>query len=141
MDKNIELYPDDFSTLARGRGYLLWLMAAPTAPSYEVWSPTGDFEITLPEAGWTWIGQPFDHDTLLSTCTIRNNATGVTRTAMEDSAAVDPWVNWSFPWWDSAADSWDMLSLPGPGNMSLLPWHGYLVWAYTRDLTLTVPAD
>ena len=95
----------------------------------------------IPWTRETWIGQPFDHATLLSSCTVRNNATGVMRTAMADSAAVDPWVNWNVPWWDSAADSWDMLSLTGATNNSLLPWHGYLVWARTRNLTLIVPSS
>ena len=78
-------------------------------------------DIALPEAGWTWIGQPFNDETLLSACTIRNNTTGVIRTATEDNTAADPWLNWSFLWWDSSADSFDMLSLTGATNNSLLP--------------------
>ena len=141
VGKTIQLYPDDFTNLTRGRGYLLWQTSTPAAPAYVGGLPDGNFEITLPEAGWTWIGQPFDHATLLSACSIRNNTTGVTRTATADSLAADPWANWNLPWWDSTADSWDILSLTGATNTSLLPWHGYLIWARTRDLTLIVPSE
>ena len=145
VTKNIELCPNDFTDLARGRGYLMWLWTTPPAPSYEACPPTGSFEIALPEAGWTWIGQPFDHDTLLSTCSIRNNTTGFTRTAMEDQMAVDPWINWNFVWWDSQAGgsngTWDIVWLGSATNNSLLPWHAYLVWANTRNLTLIVPPE
>jgi hypothetical protein len=58
------------------------------------------FEIALPKAGRTWIGQPFDHDTLLSTCRIRNNTTGITRTAIEERTAASAWINWNPLWWN-----------------------------------------
>jgi Tol biopolymer transport system component len=140
VDKNLELYPDDFMDLTRGRGYLLRLASTET-PSYDAYPPAGDFDIALPEAGWTWIGQPFDHDTLLADCVIRNNGIGQSRTPAQDRQAADPWLNWNFLWWHSGEDSWKILSLSGGDDDTLHPWYGYMVWANTRYLSLIVPAE
>ena len=101
----------------------------------------GDFEIALPEAGWTWIGQPFDHDTPLAALSVHNNTTGETRTAGEDYAAADAWLNWNILWWYSQGDEWRLLGFGGTDEDTLHPWYGYLVWANVRDLTLIVPGE
>jgi hypothetical protein len=136
--KTFLLYPDDFTDLVRGTGYLLRL-ATHEAPDYEAYPPNGDFGIALPEAGWTWIGQPFDHDTPLEACRIRNNVTGITRTPREDCEAPDAWINWNLLWWNSVADSWRLLGLEGGDDDTLRPWHGYLVWSNVPDTVLVVP--
>jgi hypothetical protein len=140
IGKSFELCPNDFTDLERGRGYLLRL-ATDQRPYYIGDPATGDFEIPLPEAGWTWIGQPFNHDTLIETCRIRNNTLGLTRSAAEDSNAPDAWLNWNWLWWDSTLDSWKLAGLQLVDDTALHPWYGYLVWANTRDLTLIVPSD
>ena len=140
VGKTINLYPDDFQNLERGRGYLFWL-TTDRNPSYTGKIPSGDFEIPIPEEGWTWIGQPFDHPTLLAACSIRNNATGEVRTAQQDYVAADAWINWNVPYWNSYLDSWRILSI-GPADDNMLrPWYGYHLWARHRDLTLIVPED
>jgi hypothetical protein len=136
--KSFLIYPDDFTNLARGSGYLLRL-AVDEQPSYEGYPADGDFEIALPEAGWTWIGQPFDHDTRLEACRIRNNATGLTRTAREDHEAPDAWINWNLLWWNSEADSWHLLGLAGVDDDTFRLWYGYLVWSNVRDTVVIVP--
>jgi hypothetical protein len=136
--KNFELYPCDFTGLERGRSYLLMLQGM-ARPLYVAEPPAGDFEIALPEAGWALIGQPFDRDTLLESCLVRNNDLGVTRTAWDDRGAADAWLNWNLPWWDSAGDTWKTLALAGGDDDTLHPWYGYLVWANTRNLTLIIP--
>jgi Tol biopolymer transport system component len=134
------LYRDDFVYPVRGRGYLLRLTGDEN-PSYDALEPTGDFEIALPEAGWTWIGHPFADDRPLDACFVRNNGTGQIRTAEEDFRAPDGWVNWNLLWWLSALDSWGILGLVGGDDDTLHPWYGYLVWSNERGLTLIVPAD
>jgi hypothetical protein len=91
--------------------------------------------------GWWYVGQPFDWDTPLEPCLIRNNALAQTRTAWEDFGAPDAWLNWNLLWWNSTKDSWSLLGLAGGDDDTLHPWYGYLVWANTRDLTLIVPAQ
>jgi Tol biopolymer transport system component len=140
QEKRFELYPNDFRYLERGHGYLLWL-SQPLKVTCDLLAASGAFEIPLPRAGWTCIGQPFDHDTPLDDCTIRNNGTGQSRTPGEDRQAADPWLNWSFLWWHSGEDTWKILAMSGGDDNALHPWYGYLVWANVRDLTLTVPAE
>ena len=138
VNKNMILYPGDITHLTVGQGYLLRLDGDMTV-SYAGTPNTADFGIPIPEEGWTWIGQPFDYDTLISTCRVRNNATGVTRTAAGDVAAIDPWLNWNTVWWDSAIDSWKLAGLSSCDDYYFRPWRGYLVWANARSLTLIVP--
>ena len=133
-----ELYPNDVHYLVRGQGYLLWL-DRPIEPSYDGLEPDGDFEIPLPEAGWTWIGCPYNHPVPIAELRIRDESTGSIRTATEDTTAPDPWVNWNLVWWESPVDTWRISSLSGQDNDSLYPWRGYLVWSNTRDTTLLVP--
>jgi hypothetical protein len=125
--KSIELYPDDFGDLERGRGYILWL-TADQRPSYEAYPAAGTFEIAIPKAGWTWIGQPFDHDTPLADISIRNNTLGVTRTAEEDaSAGTGAWANWNLLWWNSPRDTWELTGFRGADDDTLHPWYAYLL--------------
>jgi Tol biopolymer transport system component len=138
ITKNCEVYPDDFTYLVRGRGYLLRLDRE-VGPCYEGLAASGAAGIDLPEAGWTWIGQPFDHDTPLADLVVRNNATEETRTAWEDHTSGNAWVNWNLLWWDSAEDQWKILGLVGGDDNTLHPWYGYLVWSKVRDLALIVP--
>jgi hypothetical protein len=134
-----ELYPNDFTHLERGRGYLLRL-TEDKQPSYDALQGVGDFEIYLPEAGWSWIGHPFDFDLPLAAVLIRNNTTGEVRTAWQDHRAPDAWASWDFLYWWSVRDVWRICGLEAADEYSLHPWYGYLVWANTRDLTLIVPS-
>ena len=140
MDKNFELYPDDFDDLERGRGYLLRLLVD-RQPSYQAYPAVGDFEILLPRAGWTWIGHPFDHDTPLLDVSVRDNGSGITRTGWDDYQDPNGWVNWNILWWDSSVDSWKLLGFEGADDDTLHAWYGYLVWSNVDDLTLIVPDE
>jgi len=86
------------------------------------------------------IGHPHDHDLDLADVRVRNNSSGETRTAAEDSNAPDRWVNWNWLYWDSAGQSARILGLGGGvDDESLHPWRGYRVWTEADGLTLIVP--
>jgi len=118
-----------------------WRADADLSPAYSRVDYDSDFDILLPEAGGTWIGQPFNHNTRLDACLVRRNSTGEVRTAQEDYAAPDGWLNWNMLWWNSTQDSWSILALHGGDDNALHPWYGYLVWSNVRDTTLIVPGQ
>jgi hypothetical protein len=136
--KTFYLYPDDFTTLELGRGYIL-RSDTDQMPSFTGAPAAGTYEIGVPAAGWLLMGHPMNHATLLSLVSVRNNTLGQTRTAAEDRGAADPWVNWNWIYWDSARDTAKLLSLSGGDDDALRPWYGYLLWSNTENLTLLIP--
>ena len=65
----------------------------------------------------------------------------VTRTAVQDYDAADPWINWNFLYWNPVADTAEIATLPqGGGNDTMFrPWHAYRVWANTENTFLVIP--
>jgi hypothetical protein len=134
--KTINLYPDDYTDVETGRGYLL-LAAANQNPSYAGYANPDGFEIAVPAQGWIWIGQPYDAWTPQGGTQIRNNTSGIVRAAAEDQGAADPWINWNWILWNSWDDSANICIFNGTGDTtSLGPWRAYLVWSNTENLTL-----
>jgi hypothetical protein len=139
VDKNIELCPDDFTKMEVGRGYLLFSLID-QSPAYSALpGELGDFEIPLTNMGWTWIGQPHPWVTTVDELAIRDEATSVVRTAMEDYFAPDPWMNWNILYWDSMQDTYGLVGFNGVDDYALRPWMGYRVWTHRDGLTLLVP--
>jgi hypothetical protein len=135
--KTFELFPDDFRELELGRGYIL--LAGKDMRPQTFGAPAGPmYGIAIPAAGWIWIGHPQTAPVALASVLVRNEGTGVVRTLAEDRGAADPWLNWNFIYWDSAADTAKLCALGGDDNM-LRPWYGYLVWSNTENLTLLIP--
>jgi hypothetical protein len=139
VKKEIKLYPNDFTTVETGKGYTL-LASEVLNPSYLGSPVKGTVEIDIPEQGWIWFGHPKDVALPLSSCSVRDNGSGIVRSATADAANADPWLNWNILYWDSGADEARLL-LPGGGgdDTMLRPWHGYRLWAMKRNLTLLVP--
>jgi hypothetical protein len=138
VDKNLELYPDDFHNVEVGRGYVMFSMVD-QSPVYDGLAVTGAFEIGLPNMGWTWLGHPGVGGTLLEDVLIRNDSTMQVRTALEDFAAGDSWANWNLIYWDSYTDTYGLASLLGGDDDQLHEWMGYRIWTNADDLTLIVP--
>jgi hypothetical protein len=136
--KNPEIYPDDFTEVEVGRGYMLWTdrLLTPTYEGYKTWDR---FEIALPEAGITLIGCPGNDPVPLASIGARNDATGEVRSATEDSHHADPWVNWNLVYWNSALETAQICSMRGGDDDALRPWVGYRVWSYRPQVTLIVP--
>ena len=139
VNKNVELYPNDFTKMEVGRGYLLF-STTDQLPSYDARpSETGDFEIPLTNMGWTWIGQPHPWATPVDELAVRDEATGVVRTAWQDYTAPDSWVNWNIVYWDSMNDTCRLVGFDGVDDTILRPWMGYRIWTNRDGLTLLVP--
>jgi hypothetical protein len=146
VTKCLELYAYamyDFRDLELGRGYALRIEEdeqLPTASLYG-WPTVGDFEIYLPEAGWTWIGCPYENSVAVEDLRVRSNQTGEERTWWDDTQSGDPWLNWNLIYWDSQRRTMKICAPRGGDDDHLRPWVGYWIWANVRDLTLVVPEE
>ena len=138
--RTIELFPDDFRNLELGNGYVL-LSSINQTPTVVGSAATGVYGISIPLAGWKWLGDPKMAEVPLASLSVRKDTTGEVRTPAQDRAAADPWLNWGFVYWNSAQDTALICTLPGLGGDDdrLRPWYGYRVWSNTEDLTLLVP--
>jgi hypothetical protein len=136
--KTFILFPDDFSDLDCGRGYLL-LSDKNMQPKAFGAPATGTFSVAVPSAGWMAIGDPQLTTVLLSSLSVMNNGTGEVRTANEDQSAAHPWLNWNLVYLDSTAETAKLCSLSAGDDDRLRPWYGYWLWSNTGNLTLLVP--
>ena len=138
VGKTITLYPDDFTTLGVQESYLAFLGTTFDITLTGVPTPPG-YSVSVPEAGWTWVGFPKTGTEPLSGVMVRNVTMEQTRTAAEDAAAPDAWLNWNWVYWDSVADTARILGFSGSDDTMLHPWYGYRVWANTRNLEIVYP--
>jgi hypothetical protein len=142
--KTYTLYPDDFSVLAVGQGYIILnYFVGKRAPSeldivYPAVPIAPPGRVSVPRPGWNAIaitnGQPLWIGHIL----IRNEATGEIRTALSDRDAAQPWLNWNWVFWDVNRRTYDLV---GFGNTETMvkPWYEYEIWALQSDLTLIFP--
>ena len=138
VGKTMTLYPDDFTTLGVQESYLAFLGTTFDITLTGVPTPPG-YSVSVPEAGWTWVGFPKTGTEPLSGVMVRNVTMEQTRTAAEDAAAPDAWLNWNWVYWDSVADTARILGFSGSDDTMLHPWYGYRVWANTRNLEIVYP--
>ena len=83
---------------------------------------------------------PKDSATTMANVSVRNEVTGQLRTAAQDNAAPDPWLNWNWLYWDSTHDTAAICTAFGGGDDNTLrPWYGYRVWSNAEDLKIFVP--
>ena len=134
--KTFLLCPDDFTNLAVGPSYLAFL-DAPHSPIYLGSQPALPYEHTLPAAGFSWVGVPSTQDIYALDLSVKKG--GVIRSAAEDGAAVDPWLNWNWIFWDPVARTARTMSYTGGDDTWLHPWYGYRVWANTENVTIIFP--
>jgi predicted outer membrane repeat protein len=137
--KNLQLYPDDFTDLMVGPSYLARLNVGESyVPFYEGSQPELPFMWTLPAAGWCWVGVPStQHIEGAALCVVKG---GVERTAAEDRASADAWLNWNWIYWDPVRRAAKIMDPFGGGDDSWLhPWWGYRVWSNTEDVAIIFP--
>jgi hypothetical protein len=136
--KTFRIYPWDFTNLEMGAAYYLHLGDEVYKPSYK---GTPSLYITyfgIPNPGWVLVGYPHAGEIAMAYCRIKNNATGVVRSASTDQRATDPWLNWNWIFLDSNEQQPKICSLTGGDDQYLRPWYGYLVWAYLGNLELRI---
>jgi len=141
VGKTILLYPNDFTTIFVGEGYLLRSDII-QSPSYYGLAWRTDVSIPLPARGWSWIGHPHRTPVLLSSVRVTNEDLGETRTVAQDMAAgSDSWVNWNLLYWNSYEDTAKLLAVSGGDDNMLRPWYGYRIWTERENLTLIMPVE
>ena len=139
VGKTVQLYPDDFSYLDVGNGYLMWLNVGESYhPSYAGLTPSSPRERNLTRAGCWWVGVPGSQSNPGTALSVRKN--DVVRTQAEDAAAADPWLNWNWVYWDPSVQTARIMSPSGGGDdQSVHPWYGYRIWVNTDAVTLIFP--
>jgi hypothetical protein len=133
------LYPNDFTDLAVGPSYLARLAVGEGyTPEYLGTHPGKLPEWTLPAAGWSWVGVPGTSDIVGADVSLSKD--GTNRTAAEDLAAPDPWLNWNWVFWDPVRREARIMNPFGGGDdTSFHPWYGYRVWGNTENVTIVFP--
>jgi outer membrane protein assembly factor BamB len=137
--KTVILYPDDFTDLVVGPGYLVRLLVGEGyAPAYEGALPVRPFRRTLPAAGWSWVGVPGTDDIIGLDLQVQKG--DEVRTPDQDRAAPNPWLNWNWIYWDPGAQTAKIMNPMGTGDDEWLHlWWGYWVWSNTEDVTIVFP--
>jgi hypothetical protein len=137
--KNLRLYPDDFTDIGVGPSYVArFEIGEQYVAVYEGAEPDRPFEWTLPAAGWSWVGVPGTQDVPGLNIGVKKG--GVTRTPAEDRVAGDPWLNWNWIFWYPDQQVYGILTPFGGGDDDTLrPWYGYRVWSNTENVMIVFP--
>jgi hypothetical protein len=138
LQKMFLLYPGDFSTLENTVGYLLFSSTNQQSRYSGFLNRTpvddpgaADYRSTtvyIPAAGAITLGHPHPWPVPLRDLKVRYGAE--VRTAPQDRANPNPWVNWNWVYWNSAADVYEICALAGGDDDTLRPWHHYRIWFY-----------
>lgn len=131
--------PDAYGGMVLGDGH--WLQTdAPGTISFAGRYQPEDQWISLPKAGFSLIGQTFNHSTGWADVKIHN---GTSIVSMSDAIHMESWLQASGFWWDSAAQGLCDFGLEEDyySNTTLDPWHGYWVESLVDNLSLLVPAN
>lgn len=139
-------FPEDFGGILLGDGY--WLKAD-EATNF-IWqydgAPDGlpdsgnnmtDMWISLPIAGFTMFGHPFNHSVPIANCLVTDG----TQTVSFATAATIGWID-GFVWgWDAAGQGFIQVLPEDFDYPDLEPFHGYQIQSYVDNLALIIPAQ
>lgn len=131
--------PEIYGGLLLGDGHWLETQSATTI-SYQGRYQAEDQWISLPMAGWSLIGHPFNHNTHWTNVKVHN---GKAVLSMLDASRIEGWLNSTGYWWNSQLQGLCDFGLPEDfvNDNVLQPWHGYWVESYADNLSLIVPAN
>jgi hypothetical protein len=135
-DTGYELYPHDFSDVALGRGYWLYLYHGDDAGQVSVQGTFATEDVALGlSRGWNLVGYPFLQAQLLMNCRVTDGAV----TKSFGDAVASGWVGGSLYYWEPGT-GYGLLTAAGYGaENSLRPWRGYWIHAGQDGLALVVP--
>jgi hypothetical protein len=129
--KTTQVYNDPFIkwNLEVANGYLLRLSQA-IQVDYDGFNAVTPMTIKLGGKGWVWLGMPKDTempgDEFMSNVRVQYPVGGPIRTAAEDRASGDPWLNWGWSYWDSVVQAAKTFTPYLPfGENICRPWYGY----------------
>jgi Tol biopolymer transport system component len=117
----------------RGQGYWVAYAAAPPVVSYLGTQEGYEFPVELAEQGVHLIGCPYNQPLPLSRCVVEVG--GQMRTAEQDAASAEPWVNWDFRYLERG--TWKHCTLACEDSY-LHPWYGYQMTTNVPGVTLTL---
>ncbi|MBP6964026.1 MAG: hypothetical protein KBC96_06435 [Armatimonadetes bacterium] len=120
-----------------GDGYWMQL-DGPWAVSYSGKASTLDQWIGVCNTGWMIIGHPKAHNTYMADLKVHD---GGAVYSMTDAVLTNSWIDCVGYWWDNQVQSLIDVGIPDcwGSTDTLLPWHGYWLQAYEKDLALIVP--
>ncbi len=120
-----------------GDGYWMQL-SDPWAVSYSGKASTLDQWIGVCNTGWMIIGHPKPHNTYMADLIVHD---GGAVYSMTDAVLTNNWIDCVGYWWDNQVQSLIDVGIPDcwGSTDTLLPWHGYWLQAYEKDLALIVP--
>jgi len=132
------MYPDQFTSIARGQGYWLWLDAADAGTVVRAGGRIAEAHVMLPlSAGWNLIGHPHTEPLLLSECLV-SRPTPPSTLNYGDAVAAG-WVGGSLYYWEPDTGYHVVKAEPFGQDGSLRPWYGYWLYAYEPELTVIIP--
>jgi hypothetical protein len=134
--KSTQIYRPPFVCwdLEVATGYLLYLDRTIDNPRYCGYDPILPNRVKLGRQGWTWVSIPSDEplgyaDGFMDLVSVEYPVGGDVRTAAEDRASGDPWVNWGWSFWDSYLQAARTFTPYTPfGINTCHPWLGYRMW-------------
>lgn len=94
-----------------------------------------DVWVSLPKAGWSLIGNPFDSEfTWANAKVVDGNVT----ISLQQAAKTEGWLNSQGYWWDNSTQGLCDFGIPDDWvpYETLLPWHGYWVQSYVDKIAL-----
>jgi len=128
------VYPDDFTTLEKGRGYWLNLEAGGEYVMRVLESDKAEERIEL-EEGWNLIGNPYPEDVGLAGLYVEHPSEG--KVSFEEAVA-EGWI--IMPMFGySPEEYYYMVDLEDGDYDYLMPWHGYWVLSAEDGLELIIP--
>jgi hypothetical protein len=127
-----------------GQSYLLRLQSLPGDVSYPGVAPASPFGFLMGKTGWTWVGKPgtsqLGYPDFMDAVQVEYPIGGDMRTAAEDRASGNAWVNWGWAFWDAQLQAAKTFTPYVPfGNNICYPWVGYR--AYVNVGTASTPDD
>lgn len=128
--------PEMFGNMLLTDGY--WLQTdADTTISFSGLDDNNamDVWVSLPKAGWSLIGNPFNGDfTWANAKVVDGNVT----ISLQQAAKTENWLNSVGLWWDSENQSLNEIGIPDdfPQYEIMQAWHGYWVQSYVDKIAL-----
>lgn len=135
-----EWIPELFGKIKNNTGY--WLNLADSdlgkTISYQAEELTSPQTISLPKAGWSIIGNPFNQTIPIDGGKIYVIKNGERKTFCEAGQPDVGWISATMYWWNNQGQSLFNAGCPDdfPQSEEIQPWHGYWLRLYQDDLTL-----
>lgn len=133
--------PEMFGNILLGDGY--WLDATSEGPvsfsglddnnSMDVW-------VSLPKAGWSLIGNPFNAEFNWANAKVVD---GNVTISLQEAAKTEGWLNSQGLWWDNTVQGLCDIGIPDdfPQYETMLPWHGYWIESFVDKIALIFEAS